>query len=174
MIKPWGIFHEISLRTSAPISQWPAVGCCLEWASNRYVKLRVTHAPGRSGTFPRHWLQRKPLVSNPGMHHGTCVTHVPWCMSGSLNRGGRENVFDILGACATRNFAYLVWDPREKRSEGFAGLFLCLTLNSIQMQCVASVKYAYMKSLLKTSFGHHDNNRNFFCMYVGWYSDYFY
>ena len=38
--------------------------------------------------FPRHWLQRKPLVSDPGMHHGTCVTHVPWCMSGSLNCGG--------------------------------------------------------------------------------------
>ena len=28
--------------------------------------------------FPRHRLQRKPLVSD----HGTCVTHVPWCMSG--------------------------------------------------------------------------------------------
>ena len=24
--------------------------------------------------FPRHRLQRKPLVSDPGMHHGTCVT----------------------------------------------------------------------------------------------------
>ena len=22
--------------------------------------------------------------SDPDMHHGTCVTHVPWCMSGSL------------------------------------------------------------------------------------------
>ena len=39
--------------------------------------------------FPHHQLKRKPLVSNPGMHHGTCVTHVPWCMSGSLTRGGR-------------------------------------------------------------------------------------
>ena len=38
--------------------------------------------------FPRHQLQRKWLVSDPGMHHGTCVTHVPWCMSGSLTRGG--------------------------------------------------------------------------------------
>ena len=26
--------------------------------------------------FPRHRLQRKPLVSDPGMHRGTCVTHV--------------------------------------------------------------------------------------------------
>ena len=31
------------------------------------------------GTFsPPTW------VSDPDMHHGTCVTHVPWCMSGSL------------------------------------------------------------------------------------------
>ena len=34
------------------------------------------------------------------MHHGTCVTHVPWCMSGLLNRGGGENVPGIPGACA--------------------------------------------------------------------------
>ena len=32
--------------------------------------------------FPRHRLQRKPLVCDPGMHHGTCVwqeAHVPVC-----------------------------------------------------------------------------------------------
>ena len=62
-------------------------------------------------SFPRHRLQRKQLVSNPGMHHGTCVTHVPWCMSGSLTRGGGEVVPGIPGACATRNFAYLVRGP---------------------------------------------------------------
>ena len=28
-----------------------------------------------------------PLFSDPDIHHGTCVTHVPWCMSGSLNSG---------------------------------------------------------------------------------------
>ena len=26
-------------------------------------------------------------VSYPDMHHGTCVTHVPWCMPGSLTSG---------------------------------------------------------------------------------------
>ena len=37
------------------------------------------------GTFsPRRRLQRKPPVSDFSMHHGTCVTHVPWCMSRSL------------------------------------------------------------------------------------------
>ena len=61
--------------------------------------------------FPRHRLQRKPLVSDPGMHLGTCVTHVPWCMSGSLTRGGGEIIPDIPGTCATHNSAYLVGGP---------------------------------------------------------------
>ena len=38
--------------------------------------------------FPHHRLQRKALVSDPVMHHGTCVMHVPWCMSGTPNRVG--------------------------------------------------------------------------------------
>ena len=58
--------------------------------------------------FPHHWLQRKPLVSDPGMHHGTFVTHMPWCMSGSLTRGGGKNVPGIPDACTAHNFAYLV------------------------------------------------------------------
>ena len=45
----------------------------------RYVKLWVAHAPGMPGT-----LSPSPWVSDPDMHHGTCVTHVPWCMPGSL------------------------------------------------------------------------------------------
>ena len=56
----------------------------------------------------RHRLQRKLLVSNPGMHHGTGVAHGTWCMSVSLTRGHGEN---IPGACATRNIAYLVRGP---------------------------------------------------------------
>ena len=65
-------------------------------------------------SFPRHRLQRKPLVSDTGMHYGTCVTHVPWCMSGSLTCDGGENVPGIPGACATCNFAYLVRCPLAK------------------------------------------------------------
>ena len=61
--------------------------------------------------FPRHRLQRKPLVSDLGMHHGTGVTHVPWCMSRSLTRGGGETVNGIPDACATRNFTYLARGP---------------------------------------------------------------
>ena len=52
--------------------------------------------------FPRHRIQRKPLVSNPGML---------WCMSGSLTRGGWENVPGIPDAWATSNFTYLTRGP---------------------------------------------------------------
>ena len=48
--------------------------------------------------FPRDRLQRNWLISDHGMHHGTCVTHVPWCIPGSQARGGRENVPGIPGA----------------------------------------------------------------------------
>ena len=47
--------------------------------------------------FLRNRIQKKSRVSDPSLHHGTCVTHVPWCMSGSLTHGGGEN---IPGACA--------------------------------------------------------------------------
>ena len=77
----------------------------------RYTKLRVAHASGIPGTSPRHRFHRKPLVSDPDMHHGTCATHVPWCMSGSLTRDGGENVPGIPGACATRNLTYLARGP---------------------------------------------------------------
>ena len=45
----------------------------------RYEKLRVAQASEMPGTFS------PPVqVSDPNMHPCTCVTHVPWCMSGSL------------------------------------------------------------------------------------------
>ena len=65
----------------------------------------------RRERFSRRRLQSKPLISDPGVHHGTCLMHVPWCMSGSLTRGGGENLPGIPGACAIRNFAYLVRGP---------------------------------------------------------------
>ena len=47
-----------------------------------YAKLRVALPPRMAGTFS------PPVrVSDPDMHHGTCVTHVLWCMPGSLTTG---------------------------------------------------------------------------------------
>ena len=52
------------------------------WASCQIRKIAGAHAPGMPGTF-----SPSPQVSDPDMHHGTCVTHVPWCMPGSLTSG---------------------------------------------------------------------------------------
>ena len=45
--------------------------------------------------FSRHRLQRKLLVSDPGIHYSTCIMHMPWCMP-----------WCIPGACAICNFTY--------------------------------------------------------------------
>ena len=97
------------LRQVATSFQTPSV---VAWASYQIRKLRVAHAPGMPGTF-----SPLPRVNDPDMHHGTCVTHVPWCMPGSLTSGfsfevgGGKNVPGIPGACATRNFTYLARGP---------------------------------------------------------------
>ena len=46
---------------------------------DKYVKLRVALTPRMPRTF-----FPPPRVSDPDIHHGTCVRHVPWCMAGSL------------------------------------------------------------------------------------------
>ena len=48
----------------------------------RYANVRVAHAPVMPGTF-----SPPTRASDPDMHHGTCVTQVPWCMPGSLTSG---------------------------------------------------------------------------------------
>ena len=73
----------------------------------RYVNLRVAHAPEMPGTF-----SPQPRNSDAGIHHGTCIMHVPWCMTVSLTRGflwsrWRGKRSGIPGACETHNFT--IW-----------------------------------------------------------------
>ena len=82
------------------------------WASYQIREIEGCACAGKAGNVShRHRIQRKPLVNDPGMHHGKCVTHVPWCMSRSLTRGGGESVPDIPGACATHHFTHLIRGP---------------------------------------------------------------
>ena len=79
-----------------------------------YVKLRVAHALGMPGTF-----SPSLRVSDPDIHHGTCVRHVSWCMPGLptscfVEVGGGENVPGIPGTCSTHKFTYLVRAPLRK------------------------------------------------------------
>ena len=77
-----------------------------------WTSCQIRKIAGCAGTF-----SPPPRASDTGMHHGTCVTHVPWCMPGSLTGGflwsrcGGENVPGVPGACATHNFMYLVRGP---------------------------------------------------------------
>ena len=71
----------ISMISLFMINSWRS-GAYIMGPLARYVKLRVAHAPGMPGTF-----SPSPWVSDPDMHHGTWVTHVPWYMSGSLTSG---------------------------------------------------------------------------------------
>ena len=61
------------------------------WASCQIRKIEACAHAGNFGNSFCHQLQRKPLVSDPSMHHCTCITHVSWCMPGSLIRGGGKN-----------------------------------------------------------------------------------
>ena len=55
---------------------------CQAWASCQIRKIASAHAPEMPETF-----SPSPQVSDPDMHHGTSITHVPWCMPGSLTSG---------------------------------------------------------------------------------------
>ena len=80
---------------------WWIKWMALSWASYQIRKFAGCACAGNAGNvFPRCRFQRKPQVSDSGMHHGTCVTHVPWCMSGSLTCGDGESVPGIPTACA--------------------------------------------------------------------------
>ena len=77
----------------------------------RYVKLLVAHVPGMPGTF-----SMPPRVSDLGMHHCMCVTHVPWCMPESLTSGvlwsrWREKRSRHSRCMRNANFSYLLRGP---------------------------------------------------------------
>ena len=75
--------HPRPLNTSAPL---------LDERPNLLQKILISLQAAPKGQsqvrrlerFSCLRLQRKLLVSNHGIHHGTCVTHVPRCMLGSL------------------------------------------------------------------------------------------
>ena len=85
--------------------------------------------------FSRHRLQRKPLGSDPGMHHGTCVTHVRWYMLGWRKRSRHS-----LRAHAQPAIV-LIWQEAHCGSVG--------SLTALDFQC----------SVSKMSFALPDNHR---------------
>ena len=60
------------------------------------------------------------------MHHGTCVTHVPWCMSGSRTCGDGENIPGIPGACAPAILR--IWQEAHGTGFWLCAVFLAVSL----------------------------------------------
>ena len=99
-------------RTSTPLLLHYNDGTT--WASYQIRKIAgCTCAGNARNVFPTHRLERKPLVSDPDMHHGTCrdaraVMHVGIaCLRwrGKRSRHSRR--------MRTSNFTYLVRGPLE-------------------------------------------------------------
>ena len=77
-----GFVFKISKKTTADNGCFLINDVMWPWASYQIRKIAGAHAPAIPGTF-----SPPPRVCDPDMHHGTCVTHVPWCMPGSLTSG---------------------------------------------------------------------------------------
>ena len=137
--------------TDSTFWEWPG-SVNSPWASYQIRKIAGRACAGNAGNvFARRRIQRKPRVSDLGMHHGTCVRHMSWCMSGSLTRGGGENVPGIPGACAPAILR--IW--QETHGEGTTGpLFTKRTDVLPQNQGPFSVSYLFPPSHLTIFYLH--------------------
>ena len=73
------VFPRVIIRIECPFHD---ITCVSYGPLARYVKLGLRMRRECRELFPRH-----RGFCNPDMHHGTCVTHVPWCIPGSLTIG---------------------------------------------------------------------------------------
>ena len=84
----------------------------VQWASYQIRKIAGCACAGNAGNvFSRRRLQRKPLVSDPGMRHARSVMHVGIAYPrwrGKRSRHSRRR--------RTRNFTYLVRGPWSSRN----------------------------------------------------------
>ena len=99
----------------------------ISWVSYQIRNIAGCACARNTGNvFPAffHRLQRKPPVSDPGMHHGTCVTHVPWCMSGT--RGDGEKCFQQFRRMRNPQFYTSGKRPMGHRHSGY----ICYATNN--------------------------------------------
>ena len=166
-INPWNFEYDIiGSRMAYPISQKVGMGL-LKDTQNCGLRIRRECRE----RFPRHRLQRKPLVSDLGMHRGTCATHMQWCMLGPLTRCGGADVPGNPGTCATRNFAYLARGPCHSSASLYRGLCLKtriflsnislhfrITNHSIDFIYMTSIMFWMLFSLLGRRFLYNESN----------------
>ena len=106
------------------------------WASCQIRKIAGAHAPGMPGPF-----FPSPQLNDPDMHHGTCVTHVPWCMPGSLTSGFLCNRRRGKRSRHSRRMRNLQFYVSGKRPIEFWHQVTPLPNTDVFLKCKASVTY---------------------------------
>ena len=88
------LYYDLSVETGPTMLQIPVIPLCLilmfprltqslhpaqttPWASYQIHKIMGCTCAGNT----------RNISPTPDMHHGTCITHLLWCMSGSLTSG---------------------------------------------------------------------------------------
>ena len=144
----------IGLVAGKPIANWKL--SLRPWAYCQICKIAGCACAGNAGNvFPRRRFQRKPLVSDPGMHHGTCVTRVPWCMLGSLTCGDGKRSRHSR-SMRTRNSAYLARGPYGHRPKSVIYRY-CLVKRPPMMTSSEMHNDNRFSCLSQFDFGIHDS-----------------
>ena len=121
----WPFVRRISGDWWMPLHKGPIIRksfnlMTLPMASYQIRNIVGAHAPEMPGTFPP-----PPRVSDPDMHHGTCVTHVLWFMPGSLTSvflwsRRREKTFPAFPAHA-QPVILRIWQEAHDLRDHFTG-----------------------------------------------------
>ena len=115
---PWGRVTSVKVRH---VRLWPVTTAAIRisWGEEHFFKYMLIYiiswasyqickiagyacAENAGNVFPRRRLQRKLLISDPGLHHGTCVTHVP--ITARARRTCRDACRDREPAVAGKTF----------------------------------------------------------------------
>ena len=108
----------------------------------RYGQLRVVHAPWMPGMF-----SPPPRVSDPYIHHSTYVTHVPWCMLGSLTSGFRCSRWRGKRSRHSRRMCNPQFHVSGKRPMAFLSvrspLFFSVLAQFLHSHCCFDICYHY-------------------------------
>ena len=127
----WCKFKSLLMKDKGPLTMhsqnYGIINSCIGLAFSEYSDFSIrtinihAHAPGMRGTF-------SPLsrFSDPAMHHvhhDTCVTHVPWCIPGSLTSGVLWTLWRGKRSRHSRHMRYLQLDLSCKRPIGHCELW---------------------------------------------------
>ena len=122
-------FHIMHFPLSFMVA-WKCEACAqyFVWASCQIHKIMGCACAEMPGTF-----SPPPRVSDLDMHHGTCVTHVPWCMPASLTGGFRWSRWRVKRSRHSRCMRNLLFYASGKGSMKYINTLFYFSVASLRM-----------------------------------------